>query len=233
MKSDIIKSFTHLGKEIDVILRHHPTAKKMRLRIDTKTQKAIVIMPKYCSQKKALEFAVANASWLLGKLKNTEPKIIIKNNAKINILGQEVVVKHQNKLRGITEIVNNELQVYGETEALKKRVSEFIKDKVKNRANLIIEKYSQKLGVICTGLKIKDTTSRWGSCNSMGEISICWRLGFAPLPILDYIIIHEVTHLKHFDHSPHFWHTVEKFFPEYEKAQKWLTSNQLILQNIG
>ncbi len=233
MKNDIEKSFSHLDKQIDVILRYHPTAKKMRLRIDTKTKKALVIMPKYTTQKRAMEFAMANASWLLSRIQNAKPKIIIKDKVKLTVLGEEFTVSYQNKLRGVTEMQDGKLLVYGEETMIRKRVIDYIKSLIKPYIEDIASRYSIKLGTTYSKILIKDTSSRWGSCNSQGEISICWKLAFAPVPILDYIIIHEVVHLKHFDHSPSFWKTVGRFFPEYEKAQSWLEKHQSRLQNIG
>ncbi len=204
----------------------------MRLRIDTKTGMPLVVMPKYCAQKKALDFAVANAEWLLDRMQSTQSSIVLEDNQQLCILGENLTIKHQNKLRGVTEKVENELYIFGEPEMLKKRVIDYIKKNIKAYAQEIIDYYSVKLGVFCSDLKIKDTTSRWGSCNNKGEISICWKLAFAPLPVLDYIIIHEVVHLKHFDHSEKFWKAVEKLFPSYKRAQKWLQANQNMLQYI-
>ncbi len=73
-------------------------------------------------------------------------------------------------------------------------------------------------------LSVRDTRTRWGSCSSKGTISLNWRLITEPLAIIDYVIIHELSHLKHMNHSANFWSLVENFDPEFRSHQKWLKS---------
>ncbi len=233
MTKEVQTVINHLGQTIDIILRSHPTAKRMRLRIDTKSGKGLVVMPKYCTQKKAIEFAQTNASWLLGKISNVTPQIIIENNETISVFGKELTIKHQKKLRGITTKTDTEIQVFGEPELIGKNVTRFLKQEMQDYVFDVAMKYSGILNCPFTKIKIKDTSSRWGSCNSKGEISICWKLIFAPRPVLNYIIIHEVVHLKHFNHSEAFWETVKSLCPNYEKAQKWLKCNGATIQNTN
>ncbi len=78
-----------------------------------------------------------------------------------------------------------------------------------------------------TGLKyqkvfIRDTHSKYGSCSSLGNIGLNYRLIKAPKPIIDYVIIHELCHTIHFDHSPTFWSLVESYLPDYKESEQWL-----------
>lgn len=69
---------------------------------------------------------------------------------------------------------------------------------------------------------IKNNQSSWGLCSSKGEITISLNTVFAPLWVMDYIIIHELCHLVHHDHSAQFWQLVERFYPKYKLAKKYL-----------
>jgi len=69
---------------------------------------------------------------------------------------------------------------------------------------------------------VKDTASRWGSCSQDGKLSYSWRLIFAPLDALDYVVAHEVAHLCHMDHSPDFWHVCEDLSANYSKGKSWM-----------
>lgn len=73
-----------------------------------------------------------------------------------------------------------------------------------------------------TTLRIADGTSRWGSCSRTGTISLSWRLMLAPFPILDYVVVHELCHLRHLNHSAKFWAEVETLRPDWHDAHLWL-----------
>ena len=77
---------------------------------------------------------------------------------------------------------------------------------------------------------VRDQRSRWGSCSRQGTISLNWRLVQAPGSVADYIILHELMHLRQMNHSPWFWHEVERVCPEYQSAEKWLKQNAQLLR---
>ena len=88
---------------------------------------------------------------------------------------------------------------------------------------------------VAFGLKVKrvavrNQKSRWGSCSTTGTISLNWRLIQTPPFVCDYIILHELAHLRHMNHSTKFWREVEKLYPDYPRAKKWLREHQQILQ---
>lgn len=80
-------------------------------------------------------------------------------------------------------------------------------------------------------IAIRDQKTRWGSCSSKGTLSFNWRLMLAPPAVLDYVVVHELCHLTHMDHSPAFWQTVEAVCPDYRSLRKWLKEhgNELVL----
>lgn len=82
--------------------------------------------------------------------------------------------------------------------------------------------FAQKIGASYSAVSIRDTTSRWGSCSSSGRISYCWRLLLADEVIVDYVVIHEVCHRIHPDHSHAFWDTVGKYDTAYRVHRTWL-----------
>lgn len=72
---------------------------------------------------------------------------------------------------------------------------------------------------------VRDQHTRWGSCSSKRNLNFSWRLALAPLHILDYVILHELAHTKHMNHSKQFWSLVEELMPAYKDAENWLTKN--------
>jgi predicted metal-dependent hydrolase len=69
---------------------------------------------------------------------------------------------------------------------------------------------------------IKEQKSRWGSCSRLGNLNFNWRLLLAPLPVLDYVVVHELCHLKEMNHSTHFWQLVARACPDYAAQRRWL-----------
>jgi predicted metal-dependent hydrolase len=85
-----------------------------------------------------------------------------------------------------------------------------------------IEVEAPRLGVRCERVSIRDTRSRFGSCSSAGSLSFSWRLALAPRRILDYVVVHELCHLVHLDHSRRFWSLVERVRPDFREQRDWL-----------
>jgi predicted metal-dependent hydrolase len=85
-----------------------------------------------------------------------------------------------------------------------------------------VERYAKIIGVSPKKVSIKQFKSRWGSCTAKGEIQFHWKVILAPHKIVDYVVIHELCHLKHHDHSPAFWKSVERYMPDYLESKEWL-----------
>jgi len=89
----------------------------------------------------------------------------------------------------------------------------------------LIEKtsrYAGIMGVAPNSISVREYKSRWGSCSSNGEISYNWRIIIAPHHIVDYVVVHELCHLKHPNHSPAYWKSVKREIPDYEVCRQWL-----------
>lgn len=82
------------------------------------------------------------------------------------------------------------------------------------------------LGVCCHAVKVNGAKSRWGSCNSKGTIHFTYRLWFAPEPLRDYVVVHELAHLIEMNHSERFWKQVERVMPDYRKRRLLLKEFQ-------
>lgn len=82
--------------------------------------------------------------------------------------------------------------------------------------------FSDQYGFVPKQVKISSARTRWGSCSPDGTLNFTWRLVMAPLDVIDYVVVHELAHLRVKDHSRRFWREVEKIMPEYKDRRKWL-----------
>ncbi|MBQ7065937.1 MAG: M48 family metallopeptidase [Lachnospiraceae bacterium] len=85
-----------------------------------------------------------------------------------------------------------------------------------------VELYGNYMGVTYNHIAIKDQKTCWGSCSKQGNLNFNWRLILMPEEILDYVVVHELAHLKQLNHSPAFWSLVESVIPDYKARRKWL-----------
>ncbi|NIA19931.1 MAG: DUF45 domain-containing protein, partial [Xanthomonadaceae bacterium] len=93
-----------------------------------------------------------------------------------------------------------------------------------------IQKYAEQLGVEYNKAKIVDNRYRWGSCTIKDNVNLNWRLVKAPMFVIDYVIVHELAHLRETNHTPRFWNIIRAQIPKMEKAKSWLSENGQILE---
>ena len=91
-------------------------------------------------------------------------------------------------------------------------------------------RYAKIIGVKPSSVTLKSYKSRWGSCSSKGDISYNWKIIMAPHHIVDYVVVHELSHMIQLNHSPAYWRSVERFIPDYQQCRKWLKVNGVRLE---
>ena len=84
------------------------------------------------------------------------------------------------------------------------------------------KRYCKIMGVSPNLISVRDYKSRWGSCSSKGAITYNWKIIMAPHYIVDYVVVHELCHLKHLNHSPTYWRSVKTEIPDYDSCRQWL-----------
>ncbi|MBE6449414.1 MAG: M48 family metallopeptidase [Alphaproteobacteria bacterium] len=214
------------GIKIDIIRKKGK--KNLSLKINTKTGLPELTIPWLCPLIFAKSFAQKNIVWLKAHLKTIPAKQKFENGMQICVLGKELTIFHSDK-KTLTHIQGNLLVVSGDAEHLHRRVKDFIK---KQTLFYIQERIKNLPCTNINHISLKDTVSRWGSCSSGRNLSFCWRLSLAPLFVLDYVIIHEVAHLKHMNHSIDFWLYVKELGGQTHKAKTWLKQNALYLHSF-
>jgi predicted metal-dependent hydrolase len=86
----------------------------------------------------------------------------------------------------------------------------------------VAEAEAPRLGVAYTAIQIRDQRTRWGSCSPRGTLTFNWRLVLAPPAVLDYVVVHELCHLREANHGPGFWRLLQDTRPGYKAPRAWL-----------
>ena len=128
------------------------------------------------------------------------------------------IVKHQKIMQERAETINDQPR-YTEEEIkeLAEKALRIIPEKVKHYAPIVGVNYGR--------ITIRNQRTRWGSCSSKGNLNFNCLLVLFPDEVIDYVVVHELCHRKHMNHSAAFYAEVERVFPEYKRCQKWLKEN--------
>ncbi|KFX63046.1 M48 family metallopeptidase [Paraburkholderia fungorum] len=158
------------------------------------------------------------------------PKVDWKDGAEVPYLGQPVRVKLGSP-QGTLAFNADEaalqvpLPLQADPQQIKDRVQGWLQGEAKRLFGERLAIYAEKLGVNYRAYALSSAATRWGSCSSDGKIRLNWRLIHFPLSIIDYVVAHELAHLREMNHSPRFWQTVESIFPEFREARQTLKSH--------
>ncbi len=192
--------------------------------------KVIVRAPLKTPEKTIRAFVESKSGWINEKKAQALPPALLtvrqfKAGEKFPLLGQE---------HALSLVENQEA-------ALKFEAGFFLKQKYLPQALIVFEQWyrvaalkiltgrvvelAQKFGLRYQKIRITAARTRWGSCSSRGTLSFTWRLVMAPLEVVDYVVIHELAHLKVQNHSARFWAEVERMLPDYKLQREWLKKN--------
>jgi len=198
--------------------------------------------PYNVSKKDIDEIVKRKAAWIirkkeeLKKIHHKSKNKELKDGDKILYIGREYILKIK-KESGVkrpqivldestaTVILPENRADQKESVDLKHILKSWYKEQFKKVAGERIDIYSSKTGTIPVRVTIREQKTRWGSCSRKGNINLNWKLITAPLYVLDYVIVHELSHLKKMNHSKRFWSLVESIIPDYKAYRKWLKEN--------
>jgi len=116
--------------------------------------------------------------------------------------------------------------------AIQAALEAWLKDRMQRDVDAYISHYTVTLGVRPRRVQIKDQKHLWGSCGRDHIINLNWHLIFAPKPVLEYAVIHELCHLRHRDHSATFWQLLGQLLPDYLVRKRWLETHESLISPI-
>ena len=187
--------------------------------------------PKRISQSQLEQLLLGKADWIRQKLLAQKENAITPmrwlDGAPLLLLGNDIAlsVRQDARSRAVEYEVGNlymALPNPDDEQAIARKVLQWYRKQALTDFARRLALFSAKLGVPTPALFLSNARSRWGSCNSKREVRLNWRLIMAPPHIINYVICHELAHLKQMNHSAKFWAVVENLCPDYKKAEKQL-----------
>jgi len=174
--------------------------------------------------------------WIISKLrekrelvnKRLQATMRWEDGARLPYLGTQVTLRitYQSRTTVVHDAGQNVLHISlppnFHEQQLKDRVQSWLQQEAKRVFNQRMPVFAQRLGVSYHSMSLSSAGTRWGSCTSQGKIRLNWRLIHFSPEIIDYVVAHELSHLREMNHSPQFWATVESIYPEYEHAKRKL-----------
>jgi predicted metal-dependent hydrolase len=166
-------------------------------------------------------------------VRRLQPPMEWRDGARLPYLGADIVVRIADAANtGIrfdeqTRELHVSLPASATEQQLKDRVQGWLQAEAKRVFAERLDIYASKLGVTFQGFALSSASTQWGSCTADGRIRLNWRLMHFALPNIDYVVAHELSHLREMNHGPQFWATVQSLLPEFEAARKTLQSHEL------
>lgn len=224
------------GRAVPLKIVENARARRLTLRIATGGQGLRVTVPPSVPDAEIQRFLERHQGWLEEKYRKYPPDALVRPGIRLPLRGKPHRIVHVEASRGLATatVLDGEpvLLVPGAIEHLPRRVADFLKREAKTHIEPLVATHTATVGRRAKAIRYKDTSSRWGSCTADGVLSFSWRIMMAPSPVINYLVAHEVAHLREMNHGPRFWKLCTELCPDTERCRDWLKRNGTALQAL-
>lgn len=221
-----------------VTVRVSARARRMALRLDPADRAVHLIIPARASLKRAYDFARDHAGWIDRRLASLPDAVPFEEGAILPVFGRPRTIRAEAdpSVRSLTiTLQENDILIRTRREGadiaarLRRQMAHWAQERL---TSLAYEK-SWRIGLRPGAVKVRETKSRWGSCSPEGDLNFSWRLIFAPIPAMDYVVAHEVAHMRHMNHGPAFWALCRDLSTDFLTGRRWMRTNGADLMRYG
>lgn len=224
------------GRELPLKVVENDRARRLTLRIAPGGTGLRVTVPPGLAPREIDRFLERHQNWLEERLKTLPEQALVRPGIKIPLRGMPHLIVHEPGRRGTVACSTFEgvpaLIVNGDRRHLPRRIADFLKREARQDIEMLVARHTAAVGRSAKAIRYRDTRSRWGSCTSDGTLSFSWRIMMAPPAVINYLVAHEVAHLKEMNHGPRFWALCRELCPDTDRCKAWLKRNGTALQAI-
>jgi predicted metal-dependent hydrolase len=231
-RAPIPSGFLQIGaRTVPLLVVRNPRARRYLLRV-LSDGSARVTIPRGGSRGEAQSFVERNRDWLQRQLEavHSRPRVPAAWPVGTEIFLRGERVRLEAGDGGHVRLGGEALALNGATGDLRPAVERHLRQLAVVELPARVAELAAKHQLVVQRVTVRNQRVRWGSCSRRGTLSLNWRLLQLPLFVRDYIILHELAHLRELNHSNRFWQEVERLCPEYLVAEKWLKENRQLLR---
>lgn len=226
-------SFELPGRSVPLTWRRSTRARRISLRIEPRAGGVIVTLPARATVSAGRAVLQTYREWVAVRLAQLPASVSLGEGATVMLDGAPRRIVHRPDARGTAWLEGDAIHVAGDPAFIGRRVNDWLRLQARRQLGQMARDKAEGAGLTLRRVTIKDTSSRWGSCTAAGTLMFSWRLVMAPRPVQDYVVGHEVAHLRHMNHSPAFWALTDRLTPHRELAHRWLAAHGAGLLRIG
>jgi len=219
---------------IEITLRRSARARRFSLRVGQGDGRVTLSLPLRAHEAEAMAFARAHEGWIRAALAKLPSPATLAFGGHIMVEGQILTITPSLSAgpRAPLHIDGAQLIAPNDPARLPARIAAYLKLRARDRLVSASDFYAAQIGKTVTHITLRDTRSRWGSCNADGALMYNWRLIMAPPSVLNYVAAHEVAHLVEMNHAPAFWAVVARLYPNWQVQRDWLKQHGARLQAV-
>lgn len=221
------------GRTAPIIWRRSARARRISLRIEPRGGGVIVTLPARASLAAGRAVLQTYREWVAERLERLPAPVALGDGATIMLDGIPRRIVHRGDRRGTAWLEAGDIHVAGDTAFIGRRVGDWLRAQARQQLSQLAREKAARAGLALRRVTIKDTSSRWGSCTAGGTVMFSWRLVMAPPSVQDYVVGHEIAHLRHMNHSAAFWSLADQLTPHRAAANAWLASHGAGLMRVG
>jgi predicted metal-dependent hydrolase len=212
-----------------LIVRVRESARAKTARIIVGPRRPLeVIVPRGIKDAKVDEFLEEKRSWVERKVAKARDiaarpaQLGLEQPGFVSLTGEALAVERKDGQRSMAILRDGRLLVSGPDAGAAGAVERWYRREARRRVEDVLDREADRLGLHYHSVGIRDPRTRWGSCSRRGNLSFSWRLVMAPPEILEYVVVHELCHLREPSHQKPFWRMLEAARPGWHEQARWL-----------
>ncbi len=232
------RQLTTGGGEVELRVRRSARARRARIRVAPGSPPEVVV-PERMSERQVDRVIREHHEWIVEKVAwaraeaERSAELGLDRPGVVWLAGRPVPLELRGGGRAVAKLGGGRLVVGGPPEAAGAAIGRWYRREARLRLSHATWREAEALRVEPARISIRDPRTRWGSCSAAGAISYSWRLVICPEPVLDYVVVHELCHLRFHDHSSAFWELLSGARPGWREQAEWLRRHALEVGGYG